>query len=308
LNEFEIAQFIDQASYIRVFIPSSTYSRTYSNELNGSLFIRPEKVLQKKNGIVKKLGLFSDQMRIRILKKVNTLEYNELFNPFYAEIRDSNLLTTNSSIKNTLFFNRNSSIFGMEYNFQLLNSKTLLASGFDSRKNLSNEFSLRWNMTKNLALNLKFEEGNKVSIIDYTVNRNYDIQYQSYFSEFIYQPNTNFRIGAVAQISTKRNSTEFGSEEGNNYQFSINTKFNQSQKGSLIGDFKTVLIRYNGNVNSAVGFEMMEGLKPGMNQIWSLGYQRLVSKNLQLSIQYSGRKSEQTRIIHTGGMELRALF
>ncbi len=308
LNEFEIAQFIDQASYIRVFIPSSTYSRTYSNELNGSLFIRPEKVLQKKNGIVKKLGLFSDQMRVRILKKVNTLEYNELFNPFYAEIRDSNLLTMNSSIKNTLFFNRNSSIFGMEYNFQLLNSKTLLASGFDSRKNILNEVSMRWNITKYFALKLKFEDGNKVSIIDYTVNRNYDIQFQSYFSEFIYQPNTNFRIGAVAQISMKRNSTEFGSEEGNNYQLSINTKYNQSQKGSLIGDFKTVLINYNGNVNSAVGFEMMEGLKPGMNQIWSLGYQRLVSKNLQLSIQYSGRKSEQTRIIHTGGMELRALF
>jgi hypothetical protein len=45
-----------------------------------------------------------------------------------------------------------------------------------------------------------------------------------------------------------------------------------------------------------------------MNQIWSIGYQRLVSKNLQLSIQYSGRKSEEQRVIHTGGMELRALF
>jgi hypothetical protein len=53
---------------------------------------------------------------------------------------------------------------------------------------------------------------------------------------------------------------------------------------------------------------MMEGLKPGVNHIWSVGYQRLVSKNLQLSIQYSGRKSEQLRTIHTGGMELRALF
>jgi hypothetical protein len=308
LNEFEIAQFIDQASYIRVFIPSSTYSRTYSNELNGSVFIRPEKILQKKNGVLKKIGLFSDQLRVRVMKKVNSLEYNELFNPFYAEIRDSNLISTNSNIKNSLFFNRNSSVFGMEYNFQMLNSKTLLASGFDSRKNLSNELSMRWNMTKFFALNIKFEDGVKMSIIDYTINRNYEIKFQSYFSELIYQPNTNFRIGAVAQISMKRNSIEFGSEQGSNYQVSVNTKYNQSQKGSLISDFKTVFINYNGNINSAVGFEMMEGLKPGVNQIWSIGYQRLVSKNLQLSIQYSGRKSEQTRIIHTGGMELRALF
>jgi hypothetical protein len=308
LNEFEIAQFIDQASYIRVFIPSSTYSRTYSNELNGSIFLRPEKVLQKKEGAIKKLGLFSDQMRIRIMKKVNSFEFNELFNPFNAEIRDSNLISTNSSIRNTLFFNRNSSVFGMEYNFQILNSKTLLASGFDSRKNQSHEFAIRWNMTKFFAINLKFEDGLKLSIIDYTVNRNYEIQFQSFFSEFIYQPNTFFRIGAVSQISMKKNSVEFGSEKGSNYQFSINTKYNQSQKGSFIGEFKTVLINFNGNVNSAVGFEMMEGLKPGVNHIWSVGYQRLLSKNLQLSIQYAGRKSEQLRIIHTGGMELRALF
>jgi hypothetical protein len=106
----------------------------------------------------------------------------------------------------------------------------------------------------------------------------------------------------------KKNSIEFGSEKGSNYQFSINTKYNQTQKGSFIGEFKTVLINFNGNVNSAVGFEMMEGLKPGVNHIWSVGYQRLLSKNLQLSIQYAGRKSEQLRIIHTGGMELRALF
>jgi hypothetical protein len=308
LNEFEIAQFVDQASYVRVFIPSSSYSRTYSNELNGSLFIRPEKILQKKQGVLKKIGLFSDQLRVRVMKKVNSLEYNELFNPFFSEIRDSSLISTNSSIKNTLFFNRNSSIFGMEYNFQLINSKTLLASGFDSRKIQSNEFSIRWNMTKFFALNLKFEDGVKMSIIDYTVNRNYEIKSQSYFSEFIYQPNTNFRIGAVAQLSMKKNSNEFGSEKGNNYQISLNTKYNESQKGSLIGEFKTVIINFNGNVNSAVGFEMMEGLKPGVNQIWSIGYQRLISKNLQLSIQYSGRKSEQTRIIHTGGMEIRALF
>jgi hypothetical protein len=163
-------------------------------------------------------------------------------------------------------------------------------------------------LTKYLAINIKFEDGEKLSIIDYTVNRNYEIQFQSYFTEFIYQPNTNFRIGAVSQISMKRNSDEFGSEKGSNYQIALNTKYNQSQKGSLIGEFKTVLVNFNGNVNSAVGFEMMEGLKPGVNHIWSMGYQRLVSKNLQLSIQYSGRKSEQLRTIHTGGMELRALF
>jgi len=65
---------------------------------------------------------------------------------------------------------------------------------------------------------------------------------------------------------------------------------------------------YDGTTNSAVGFEMLQGLKPGINYIWEISYQRLISKNLQLSINYNGRKSENSSTIHSGGMELRALF
>jgi hypothetical protein len=53
---------------------------------------------------------------------------------------------------------------------------------------------------------------------------------------------------------------------------------------------------------------MLESLPPGMNYTWHIGYQKTVSKNLQLTIQYLGRKSENARMIHSGGMELRAFF
>ena len=69
-----------------------------------------------------------------------------------------------------------------------------------------------------------------------------------------------------------------------------------------------VRINYNGNQNSALGFEMLEALKPGVNFTWNVGYQRSVSKNLQLNFQYNGRKSENSRMIHSGGMEIRAFF
>ena len=57
-----------------------------------------------------------------------------------------------------------------------------------------------------------------------------------------------------------------------------------------------------------LGFEMLEALRPGINYTWTIGYQKTVSKNLQITFQYLGRKSEDSRIIHTGGMEIRAFF
>ncbi len=308
LNEFEVAQFVDQASYIRIFIPSSDYIKTYTNEMNGSIYFRPEKIVQKRTGIINKLGLFSNQTRIRIIKKINTLNYNELFNPFESEIRDSNLISTSSSIKNSLFFNRNSPIFGMEYNFQKVSSKNLLASGFDSRYLGSHELSIRWNASKTISLLGKYSRGNKLSIIDYTVNRNYELNFQNFQSEIAFQPNTNLRIGLIGQYNIKENLELYGAESGRTIQLSINGKYNESKKGSFLMDYKTVINSFLGNPNSAIGFEILEGLKPGVNYVWTLNYQRLLSKNLQLSLQYLGRKSEGNRIIHSGGMELRALF
>jgi hypothetical protein len=53
---------------------------------------------------------------------------------------------------------------------------------------------------------------------------------------------------------------------------------------------------------------MLEGLRPGTNWTWSLSFQKIVGKNLQLSLSYGGRLMEGLQMVHTGGMELRANF
>ena len=69
-----------------------------------------------------------------------------------------------------------------------------------------------------------------------------------------------------------------------------------------------VSMKYTGNPSSAIGFELLESLQRGLNYTWTCSFQRTLSNNLQLSIQYLGRKSELIRTIHSGSMELRAYF
>ena len=111
-----------------------------------------------------------------------------------------------------------------------------------------------------------------------------------------------------ARGSEKRNKPELGGELATVLEVGTSFKYNQIEKGSLQGEFKVLSIRYDGQQNSALGFEMLEALKPGVNYTWSLSYQRSISKNMQLTFQYSGRKPEDVRMIHSGGMELRAFF
>ncbi len=308
LNEFEIAQFADQASYIRVFTPSNEYTKTFSNELNQSVYIRPERIWSSKKGIRKFIVRFSDQARIRINRKTNLFDSFQTFNPFFTEIRDSNLISTNSTIRNTVFFNRTSSVFGAEYTYQNVSSKTLLASGFDSRSNAYHELSLRANLMKQFTIESKGQIGTKASEADYTTGRNYNLTYYFIQPSFIYQPSTTFRISLDARYANKQNGVEYGNERAQIYDLGSQLKWNQSEKSSLQAGVKWIQIGYDGDENSALGFEMLEALKPGTNYTWNAAFQRSIGENLQLSIQYNGRKSENNRTIHAGGMELRALF
>ncbi len=308
LNEFEIAQFADQASYIRVFTPSNTYMKTYSNEFNQAFNIRPERIWSDKKGFLKFLSRFSDQARIRINRKSTLFDGADAFNPFAQTIRDTSLISTVHNFRNTFFFNRTSNVFGADWTFQDGRNKSLLASGFDSKSNRFHELKIRWNIATKFAIECEAQSGKKETSADYTVGRNYNLDYHYIIPVFIYQPSTSFRISLDGKYSEKRNKPELGGESSFVGQLGTSLKYNQAEKGSLQGEFKLVNITYSGNQNSALGFEMLEALKPGINYTWNIGYQRLISKNLQLSFQYNGRKSELNNAIHSAGMEVRAFF
>jgi hypothetical protein len=308
LNEFEVAQYIDQASYVRIFTPSNEYVKTYSNELNQGVFWRPERIWGKKKGVLGFLSKFSNQTRIRINRKTSLFDPTTFFNPFANTIQEANLLSTGSLIRNALYFNRTSNVINAEYTYQDNKNKALLATGFDSKRNRYHELFTRWNVLPIFSIELKAQTGMKYALADYTTGRNYDISYQSLQPSFIYQPSTNYRLSLEGRIVNKKNNPVFGAESCLLKEIGLGFKYNQTEKGSLQGALKAISMNYFGTSNSAVGFEMLESLKPGVNYTWNLSYQRTISKNLQLTIQYLGRKSEASRTIHSGNMEIRAYF
>ena len=306
LNEFEIAQFIDQASYIRVFTPSSQYTKTFNNEFNAGLFWKPERRWENRRGFLKAISLFSDQTRFRVNKKVGSSNWSRLLNPIDAAIESDNLISTNSSIKNSLFFNRISSIFSAEYTISQNQTKNLLASGYDAKSMQTQEIHVRWNILRKFTTEYKASIGNKVSAVDYTQNRNYSLSLWNLQAECAFQPSTSLRYGMLFRKGYKQNKQ--GLEELSLIELNGNAKWNQSQKGSFQGELKYIKMSFLGNAYSAVGFDMLEALQPGNNVVWNFSYQYFVSKNLQISFQYLGRRNENARTIHTGGMELRAFF
>jgi hypothetical protein len=308
LNEFEIAAFPDQANYVRVFTPSDQYVKTYSNEFSQSLFFQPERLWARKKGFLKFLSRFSDQAQFRVARKSDEETAAGAFNPFRNLENDPSLISASSSLRNTFFFNRTSQVIGADYTYSALTNRILLANGYDQRVNSFHQLNFRWNIARKFTLKLAGEKGVRGSQADYTSGRDFRIDYDKLKPEFIYQPGTAFRISLVYRYEQKFNRLGTLGETAKINDTGIEVRYNQLQKGSLTGTLNWVNINFEGEANSALGFEMLEALKPGRNFTWTLNYQRNLGKNLQLSLRYNGRKSEDNRTIHTGGVEMRAFF
>ena len=308
LGEFEIAAYQDQGQYIRIFIPPNTYVRTFSNQFNSSIFLRPERIWRsEKKGVKKLLARFSDQVVYKINRKTSYEDNFNAFNPFVYEIADTNLVSIATSFRNTFYFNKSNTVFGANYSYQENGSKVLLSNGFDSRLNTFHELRVRWNINKTLSARANGVLGRKKSNSDYAANRNYFIEYYEVAPTFAYQPNAEFRISVNGKYASKRNNSE-NAEHAVIRDVGFDMRYNKIKKGSLNLRTNYILISYSGDSNTSLAFEMLEALKAGNNFTWGLSYQRKVAKNLQLNFNYNGRKSEDNSAIHSGGMELRAFF
>lgn len=308
LNEFEISTYVDQANFIRIFTPSNEYQKTFTNEFNQSLFWRPEAMWGKKHGIKKVLSIFSNQLRLRSTRKISHWNASEVLNPFLVDIQDLALISSNYNLRNTFFILRTSSIANVHFVYNRSLNKTLLASGYDAREISYFEVMARWNITPAISVKSEAQNGLKMNTADYTQGRNYQLNYNHWQSEVGYQPNTNYRISLTGKLSQKQNSMAFGGELSRSQELGAAVKYNTTQKGSIQADVKYINLNFNGNPFSPVAFDMLEALKPGTNYTWSIHWQRNMGKNLQLNLQYLGRKLADGKMVHNGGMELRAFF
>jgi hypothetical protein len=308
LNEFENAIFSDQANYIRVFTPTNQYVKVYTNQFSESMTLRPSVKWANKKGLRGFIARFSDQAVYRVDRKTMSRDAKHSLLPTIDDAGDTALVSLNATIRNTIFFNQLSSKFGMEHTYQDTRGKNLLTNGIESRGNRYNEFRIRWNITKSYSLITEFRDGMKSNSSEFFSSRDYRIHYREAEPSFAYQPGTTFRISLKYRYSDKRNAADLGGETATVQKLGTELKLSKLSKGSFLAEADYIRINYSGTVSSAVGYDMLEGLKPGQNFTWKINWQRSLAQNLQLTLGYEGRKTPGTKTIHTGTAQVRAVF
>jgi hypothetical protein len=311
LNEFELAVFPDEKRYIRIFTPTNQYVKAKYAQYNQSISINPKNLFSVANKSIMKniLSAIYLQSTIQLNNRFIGTQGLEQYNPFIRNFSDSLLINNTSSVVNSFFINRFNNKWGVDYIQSIISGKILLNYGIDGRRNIDHQVRMRMNIKQYFTLGCTLKKGSKIVESQFLETRNYEIQNQ------ILEPNiilllfkNQLRILTSYKYDIRKNALLYGGEKSISDNVNIDLKYNIVSSGNI--NIKTTYssISYNGTSNSTIGYIMLDGLQKGNNWLWQVGFEKRVSKNIEMSLQYEGRKPASTNTIHTGRASVRAIF
>ncbi len=312
LNEFEVAQFQDQAKYIKIFTPSNEFIKANYNTFNYSLNINPRAMIDpRKSGKAKQfIAKMNFQSSLQIAKKEIASGIVQL-NPFKVPLSDTSLISLNAIYINSFSFNRFSTKWGIDLSNSRNSGKSLLTYGLESRSLSEWSSRGRINISKALLVDLTGKTGSSTLATDNQKfqNRNYAINQYSVEPRISYTKGTTLRFMAGYKYSSKKN-TEGDYEVYSSNSINTEIKYNILQSASILTKFTYSDISFSplANVNSTVGYYMLDGLSAGKNYLWSIEVTKRLANNLEINVQYEGRKPGESRVVHVGRASVRALF
>jgi len=313
INEFVPKVYNDTAEFIKVYLPTNQYYKAYTTVINYRLDLTmPRSWKNSKVFVLKTLSKLSNTSSLTLNNKTTSDNILSRFNPFEPLSSDSNLIGFQRIIKSSLFYNRSSSLFGMDLALTSNQSRQFLTQGFENQLLNDLSYSIRTTFVRLYALKVKLSTGVNSLTSDFNAVNNYYIVYKKMDNEFSYQPRTNLRLSLLTGAGYKINTIVNGNgENAFSYNIGSEIKWNKLSKRTLTTTLKYIRINSNLNgtsTNTQVAYQMQDALLGGNNMTWSLSWQERLTNGLQLSFSYEGRKSEGSKAIHTGRMQLSALF
>jgi hypothetical protein len=303
-DEFEIAQFQDQAEYLRLPKPNLQFIATQRAKFTQSISLNP-RVWSSKKGVKKLLSHFYNQSFLSLENEQKRMGNSFNFNPF--DFDESKLIGLSFNLRNSIYFNKNLQKHSVTYTFGKNRNKQQYFIGSQENNiklhqiDYAHKFASFWLfelMGKTSDNDLETENFN---------NRNYNIIANEIQPKISFLYNKNNRFTAFYHFKGKENQLpDF--EKLNQQKFGFEYFYISSKKNQISANINVFLNDFIGGTNTPVAYQMLEGLQSGQNYTWSVLFNQKLNTFLNLNLNYLGRKSENSKSIHTGSVQLRAVF
>lgn len=308
LNEFYLALNPDERNFIKVFVPTNEFITAFTNNFSYRLNWQAPRSWKEATGFQGFLGNFSQVLSWTINRRMTNEDLTNRFVPFLT-IDDTEILSTQEVLRTTLFYNRTNPSFGFDFTYIQTEQKQLLTNGFESRLQEEYKLGIRRNLGRYFNIRL---EGSQIFLnnrSDFLLTRNYDILTYILQPEMSFQPSPTFRITGRYVYSEKFNVFSPESlEQTVSNQAILEARVSKAGNLNFNAQLRFLDIFYQGEVNTPIGYEMLEALQPGNNWTWNVNWQQNLLNGLRLTLTYEGRSSPLVPVVHIGRAQIVALF
>ena len=330
-NNFRYFPDRGDGNYIRLSLINNEFITTNNQSLTQSLRIDPKKFFSgrkkkrrkeeansdvpKQKDVSKKKASWAEKVlsrlstvsTFRIAKKVEDDGSSQESTFLNFSSLDTNLVSYNSLISNTLFVNRGNQAIDFQVGNKVTENVFTQISGRESRGLIESFFRSRVRLAKSADLILNLKNGNRIytSIIDST--RNLDISFYSLNPEVSYRPSSNFRINLQYAYDSRKQQIN-GTEDASSHDFTLVTTYRQASNANLNFSISYVNVTTDVKANSPIEFDLLDGLKEGKNFIWNTLFTKRLSNNIDLNISYEGRKTGDASTVHIARAQVKATF
>ncbi|MEP4534546.1 MAG: hypothetical protein ABJ004_15750 [Cyclobacteriaceae bacterium] len=308
LNEFYEAINVDEKNYAKIFTPTDQYINAFQSTLSQNLDARLPDSWSKKGDFLEVMSRFSFNTNTRINYKSTDNSLLNRLNIFKLNLRDGDVIAAQAQRRYSLYYNRNGAGFAADLNRTDYASKSLLTSGFELRERMDWVTNLRYAMGQGLIVRFKGGLGETTNESDFLDTRNFRLNRYSWAPELVWQFDNSFRVSGKYAFRSKNQAHTEIKQSSSVSDYSVSSTWVRGGKGNLNIQLQWLSIDFEGEKNSYLGYELLEGLQPGQNKKWNINWQQSINRGLQLTIQYNGRKSAGIKPIHTGTMQLTAFF
>lgn len=299
LDEFEIAEYSDLAQYIRIYTNSVRYIPSNKNKIQLALFVNPSIVFNSENAFLKRWNFnVSLNSQNSFYKKDKVL----VLNPFE---KNSDQILKNQNILTSVQFNPTEKS-GWNGNYRFISNDNLINANFsnEERQQTSHFVNIGYWFNKEFRVDWENSIHELKNSSQLFATRDYRLNNIETKPKATYK----FTDAIQAELSSAYRQKKRVDGEELLKAFDVTGTIQwERKKTSIRGNFSFINNDFTGNNFSIVGNQMLDGLKPGKNQVWSVFIQQAINSFLQLNLNYEGRNSGE-RTIHIGSMQVKASF
>lgn len=303
LDEFEIAQYQDQAAYVRLLLPNQTFIDIQRSALT-QLMTWQFSSWQNSPGLKGILAHFYSQTSLVVDR--STPKGNLIFiNPLSPD--NTQDLALQMNLKQALFFNRNRQYYTTAYIYQRNENNQLIALGLQQTTLEQHQLTFDHKIKSQLLAHFTGEYNRRENRSENFAQRNFNLLHRGIKPKISYFWGENSRVNFYWSAAQKEN-TSGAREFLKQNNFGVSCTLAKADKMSLTAEINSINNKFEGSPFSSVAYLMLEGLQPGENYTWNLLWQKRINSFLDLNFSYFGRQSPDSPTIHTGSMQLRAFF